>query len=137
MLTPDQKRLIAEEASHATRMAWGDIHPQQLGQLVANITSRAAQGTLSTPTFADYADALVRQAHTERVFRRDAALDALLDHEPQVRKALTQIEASHGPDGVAIFASAHGIDLAECARILEEEGRHLPELDIDGPELGD
>ncbi|MGE0769777.1 MAG: hypothetical protein AB7L90_25340 [Hyphomicrobiaceae bacterium] len=47
MLTPDQKRLIAEEASHATRMAWGHINPQQLGQLVANITGRAAEGTLS------------------------------------------------------------------------------------------
>jgi len=89
MLTPDQKRLIAEEASRSTRLAWGQASPRQLGELVADITGRAAQGTLSTPTFADYADALVRQVHAERVFRRDAALDELLDREPQLRQALT------------------------------------------------
>ena len=42
MLTDDQKRLIAEQATNATRLGWGQVNPRSLGELVAEVTERIA-----------------------------------------------------------------------------------------------
>ncbi len=137
MLTDDQKRLIADQAESSTRLGWGHVNPRSLGELVTEVTERIAGGTLNTPTFAEYADALHRSSHAERVYQRDAAFDALLDHEPELRTSLRHIEEMQGPEGVVSFAAARRIDLGHCAQLLEEEGRHVPELGRQGLELGD
>jgi len=137
MLTEDQKRLIADQATNATRLGWGQVNPRSLGELVAEVTERIAGGTLSTPTFAEYADALHRSAHAERVYQRDAAFDALLDHEPELMRTLRHIEEMQGPEGVISFAASHRIELGHCAQLLGEDGRRIPELASLGPELGD
>lgn len=137
MLTPAQKQRIAEEAAHTTRLDWGDVSPRSLGELAATLTHRAAEGTLGIPTFSEYADARVRRQHAERVHQRDAALDALLDHEPELRKALGLIAERQGAEGVVSFACDHGLPLAECERILEEEGWSLAQEADRAAALGD
>lgn len=137
MLTDDQKRLIAEHAALATRLSWGHVNPRSLGDLVADVTERIAAGTLTTPTFAEYADALHRSAHAERVYKRDAAFDALLDHEPELRRTLRQIEEMQGPEGVVSFAASRRIDVGHCAQLLEEDGRPAPPVREPELALGD
>lgn len=123
MLTADQKRLIAEEASLATRLSWSRVNPRQLGELAAEVAHRAAQGTLNTPTFSEYADALRREPHAERVFQRDTALDALLDDEHALLGTLRLIEEMQGPEGVVSFATEHQLDIGYCSRLLNEQDR--------------
>lgn len=137
MLTDDQKRLIVGQATNATRLGWGQVNPRSLGELVAEVPERIAGGTLSTPTFAEYADALHRSAHAERVYQRDAAFDALLDHEPELLRTLRHIEEMQGPEGVVSFAASHRIDLGHCAQLLEEDGRPAPILREPELALGD
>jgi len=125
MLSEELKHRIAEEAAHVTRSAWGDVNPRTLGELVAAVARQAANGTLGTPTFSEYADARLRTEHAEHVLRRDAALDALLEQESQLRKTLCLIADLPGPEGIVSFASDHGLALAECERFLHEEDRPL------------
>lgn len=125
MLTPEQKRVIAEQAAGDTRLNWGRVNPRRLGDLVSELSHRIESGTINTPTFSEYADALRREPHAERVFARDAALDALLERETELLSTLRLIEEMQGPEGVVSFAIAHHVEPADCIRLLEEDGRFI------------
>lgn len=137
MLSKDQKLKIAAEASKTLRLAWKQVPTRTLGELVANITHRHAEGTLNVPTFTEYADAQYRSSHAERVTARDDALDIILNDDKALTATLVLLHEMVGPEGVIDFAYEHGLDPHHCAVLLERaECSHALERDK-GPELGD
>lgn len=135
MLTPEQKKLLAEEAERTLRLSWGDSDPQMLGQLVATIKTRLAESPVSFPDFAEFVKAAVRTAHAENIKQRDGRLDALLNHEVELKRTLLAIHNKQGPEGVVSFAQCHQIELSDCSALLEAEGESLdldasPDLEI-------
>lgn len=137
MLSNDQKRRVAAEASRTIRLAWKRVPSSTLGELAANITHRIGEGTLTTPTFTEYADAQYRAAHAERVIARDEALDAILQDDKALRATLLVIKEALGPEGVVDFAYEHALDPKRCAELTEAPERDQPSLHDRGPELGD
>lgn len=137
MLSKDQKLHIAAEASKTLRLAWKHVPTRTLGELVANITHRHAEGTLNVPTFTEYADAQYRSSHAERVTARDDALDIILNDDAKLKDTLLMISGLLGPEGVVDFAYEHGLDPHHCSTLLEEADRNHPHERDRGPELGD
>lgn len=71
MLSDDQRKRIEAAAIAQMRQQWGRTSPRRLGDVVAEVRTRMAEGTWGQQTFAERLDDLARLAHETDVYTRD------------------------------------------------------------------
>lgn len=114
MLSPDEKRLIAQQAVRDLREAW-EITPAEFdaGLVIPKVHARAFA---SRDEQADFARAL----YSDKVQIGDAALDYLVGAETSLLDALQRIDDELGDHGVIAWANEVGMDPDACIRLLDE-----------------
>lgn len=81
MLTDDQRKAIEAQAASQLRQQWGHVNPRALGDVVAEIRTRMAEGTWGQQSFAEQIDSAARLAYAHAVYTRDEAAAERADRD--------------------------------------------------------